>query len=53
MRALLLASFLSIEQFRREARQGEVVEMPHADHFLFLGLTQVEAVRRTKEFLLK
>lgn len=43
----------NIEQFRREAARGEVVEMPHAEHHLFLGLTQVETVRRTREFLLR
>jgi pimeloyl-ACP methyl ester carboxylesterase len=41
----------NIEQFRREARRGEVVEMTYADHHLFLGSTQDEVVRRTREFL--
>lgn len=41
----------NIAQFRREARRGEVVEMPYADHFLFLGSTEDEVVRRTREFL--
>ena len=43
----------SIEEFRREARRGEVVEMPHANHFLFVGSTEAETVRRTREFLLR
>jgi pimeloyl-ACP methyl ester carboxylesterase len=43
----------NIEQFRREARRGQIVEMPYADHFLFLGSTQDEVVRRTREFLLR
>jgi non-heme chloroperoxidase len=47
------ATRASIEQFRREAPRGEIVEMPHAEHHLFLGLTQVETVRRTREFLLR
>jgi pimeloyl-ACP methyl ester carboxylesterase len=41
----------NIEQFRREARRGQIVEMPYADHYLFLGSTQDEVVRRTREFL--
>ena len=43
----------NIEQFRREARRGQIVEMPYANHFLFLGSTQAEVVRRTREFLLQ
>ena len=43
----------TIEQFRREASRGEIVEMPNADHFLFRGVTEGEAVRRTREFLLR
>ena len=43
----------SIEEFRREAPRGEIVEMPHANHFLFVGMTQVETVRRVREFLLR
>jgi len=43
----------SIDEFRREAPRGEVVEMPDADHFLFRGVTEGEAVRRTREFLLR
>jgi pimeloyl-ACP methyl ester carboxylesterase len=43
----------NIEQFRREAPRGEIVEMPYADHFLFLTSTQDEVVRRTREFLLR
>jgi pimeloyl-ACP methyl ester carboxylesterase len=41
----------NIEQFRREARRGQVVEMHYANHFLFLGSTQDEVVQRTREFL--
>lgn len=41
----------NVEQFRREARRGEIVEMRYADHFLFLGSTEEEVVRRMKEFL--
>lgn len=43
----------NIEQFRREARRGQIVEMAYADHFLFLRSTQDEVVRRTREFLLR
>lgn len=43
----------SIDEFRREVRRGDVVEMPHANHFLFVGATQAETVRRTREFLLR
>lgn len=41
----------NIEQFRREARRGQIVEMRYADHFLFLRSTQDEVVRRTRAFL--
>jgi pimeloyl-ACP methyl ester carboxylesterase len=41
----------NIEQFRREARRGQVVEMHYANHSLFVGSTQDEVVRRTREFL--
>lgn len=43
----------SIDEFRREAPRGEIVEMPHANHFLFVGSTETETVRRTREFLLR
>ena len=43
----------NIEQFRREARRGQIVEMRYADHFLFLASTQDEVVRRTRDFLLR
>jgi pimeloyl-ACP methyl ester carboxylesterase len=43
----------NIEQFRREAHRGQVVEMPYANHFLFLRSTQDEVVRRTRSFLLQ
>jgi non-heme chloroperoxidase len=43
----------SIDEFRREARRGDVVEMPHANHFLFVGATEAETVWRTREFLLR
>jgi pimeloyl-ACP methyl ester carboxylesterase len=41
----------NIEQFRREARRGQIVEMRYANHFLFLASTQDEVVRRTRSFL--
>ena len=43
----------SIEQFRKGMWHGRVVEMKDAGHFLFLGKTQDEVVRRTREFLLE
>lgn len=43
----------NIEQFRREARRGQVVEMPYATHALFLTSSQEEVVRRMREFLMR
>ena len=43
----------SIDQFRREARRGEVVELPNADHFVFLGASQEQVVAKTRAFLLR
>ncbi len=43
----------SIEQFRKEMRRGQVVEMKDATHYVFMGKTADEVVRRTREFLLK
>lgn len=43
----------SIAQFRREARRGEVVELPKATHFVFLGATQDQVVAMTRSFLLR
>lgn len=42
-----------IEKFLREAQHGQVVEMKDANHYLFLGHTQNEVVRRIREFLVK
>ena len=41
----------SREQFRRQMRHGEVVEIPGANHYLFRGNTEDEVVRRTRAFL--
>lgn len=41
----------SIEQFRREAIRGQVVEMNDATHYVFRGPTAGEVVRRTRAFL--
>jgi pimeloyl-ACP methyl ester carboxylesterase len=41
----------SHEQFRREMRHGEAVVVPGANHFLFVGKTEDEVVRRTRAFL--
>ncbi len=42
----------SIEQFRREARRGQVIEMKDATHFIFRGTTADQVVRQTRDFLL-
>lgn len=43
----------SINQFRREAPRGQVVEMKDANHFIFRGKTADQVIRQTIEFLLK
>lgn len=43
----------SIEQFRREARRGQVVELKDATHFIFRGTTADQVIRQTRAFLLK
>jgi pimeloyl-ACP methyl ester carboxylesterase len=43
----------SIKQFREGVRRGQVIEMKGAMHYLFLGKTQEEVVRRMREFLLQ
>lgn len=43
----------SIEQFRKDLKGGQVVEMKNAGHYLFLGKTADEVVSKTREFLLK
>lgn len=41
----------NIEQFRREAPRGQVVEMTYASHALHLTGSQEEVVQRMREFL--
>ncbi len=43
----------NIEQFRRDALRGQIFEMKDANHYLFLGKTQDEVIRRTRKFLLE
>lgn len=43
----------SIEQFRREMKGGQVVEVKDAGHYVFRGKTEDEVVRLVREFLLK
>lgn len=43
----------SVEQFRREAPRGQVVEMKDATHYIFRGRTADEVVRKAREFLLQ
>jgi hypothetical protein len=40
-----------IAAFWQHVRQGTVVEMPNAHHYLFRGGTEAEVVQRTREFL--
>jgi len=44
---------MCIEQFLREARHSQVVEMKDANHYLFLGDRQDVVVSRIREFLSK
>lgn len=41
----------SQDQFQQQMRQGEVVELPDADHNLFMGRTEEQVVRKTRAFL--
>lgn len=41
------------EQFRRTIPHGEVVELDDANHYVFMGTSENEVVRKTREFLLK
>jgi pimeloyl-ACP methyl ester carboxylesterase len=43
----------SQEQFERQMRHGEVVQLPDADHYVFLGKTQDQVARTTHTFLSK
>ncbi len=49
---LLPFIYRSIEQFRREAPRGQIVELKDADHYVFRGKTVEQVVRQTREFLL-
>jgi hypothetical protein len=42
---------ISIARFRTQQPKAQVVEIKNATHYLFLGATQDEVVRRTREFL--
>lgn len=42
----------SIDQFKHEVRRGEVMELPTANHSLFLGATQRQVVMAVRAFLL-
>ncbi len=43
----------SIDQFKREARRGEIVELPNATHFVFGGATGAQVVRLVRAFLFR
>jgi hypothetical protein len=38
-------------EFRQQQPRAEIVEVSNASHFLFLGATQQDTVRRTRDFL--
>ncbi|HYI10923.1 MAG TPA: alpha/beta hydrolase [Thermoanaerobaculia bacterium] len=44
-------SHASREQFRRQMRNGEIVDLPDASHYVFRGRTEDQVVRKTREFL--
>jgi hypothetical protein len=41
------------EQFQREMRNGEVVLLPDARHYVFIGRTQDQVIAKTRAFLLR
>lgn len=43
----------SVEQFRREMRRGEIIELHDAKHYVFTGATADEVALKTREFLLR
>jgi pimeloyl-ACP methyl ester carboxylesterase len=43
----------SVEQFRREIPDGEIVELDDAKHYVFLGDRAEQVAAKTREFLLK
>jgi len=43
----------SIDQFKREARRGEIVELPNANHFVFGGATEAQVATVVRSFLLR
>lgn len=40
-----------IEQFRKQIRDGQVIELKNATHYLFRGATRDQVIRHTIEFL--
>ena len=53
VKKLLLFIRRSIEQFRREAPRGHIIEMKNATHYVFVGETSEQVIRQTREFLLQ
>jgi pimeloyl-ACP methyl ester carboxylesterase len=43
----------SIEQFRKEMKMGEVVEIKGATHYVFVGPYKEQTIKLTRDFLLK
>ena len=43
----------SIEQFRKEMKNGEVVEIKGSTHYVFVGPYKDQVIKLTKDFLLK
>ena len=43
----------SIEQFRKEMKNGEVVEIKGATHYVFVGTYKDQVVKLMKDFLMK
>ncbi|HKP69467.1 MAG TPA: alpha/beta fold hydrolase [Pyrinomonadaceae bacterium] len=43
----------SIEQFRKEMKKGEVVEIKGSTHYVFVGAYKDQVIKLTREFLLK
>ena len=43
----------SIEQFRKEMKRGQVLEIKGATHYVFVGPYKEQVIKATREFLLK
>jgi hypothetical protein len=43
----------SIEQFRKEMKKGEIVEIKGATHYVFIGPYKEQTIKLTHDFLTK